>query len=123
MERDVTRLPGVEKSELNFGSAKLTVLGRVEPKNVMEETKKHGVTATLEGAPQTKVFRLSGLTCADCAAKLEKSIASLPGVESAQLNFAAAKLTVEGDMAVHQIVEEARKEGVTATVEGTTPQQ
>ncbi|MFZ5647777.1 MAG: heavy metal translocating P-type ATPase [Bacillota bacterium] len=89
----------------------------------MEETKKHGVTSTLEGAHESRVFRLSGLTCADCAAKLEKNIASLPGVESANLNFAAAKLTVEGDVAVHLIIEEARREGVTAAVEGTTPEQ
>lgn len=115
-------LPGVEKSDLNFGSARLTVRGRVDPESIMEETKKHGVTATPEGSAGSRVFRLSGLTCTDCASKLERNIASLPGVKSARLNFAAAKLTVEGDAPVHLVAEEARREGVSAAIEGSPPQ-
>lgn len=69
------------------------------------------------------IFRLTGLSCADCAAKLEKNIASLPGVKSASLNFAAAKLTVSGTPAVQLLVEEARKEGVTAIIEGPAARQ
>jgi len=123
LERDIAKLPGVTKSKLNFETAKLTIQGRVNPENVMEATRKHGVAATLEGAPKTKVFRLSGLTCADCALKLEKNIASLPGVELARLNFTAAKLNVVGNVAAYLIVEEARKEGVNATLEGAPSQQ
>lgn len=52
----MTRLPGVEKAELNFGAAKLAVLGKVDPRLVVEESKNHGVAATMEGAPETKVF-------------------------------------------------------------------
>lgn len=115
-------LPGVEKSDLNFWSARLTVRGRVDPESIMEETKKHGVTATPEGSAGSRVFRLSGLTCTDCASKLERNIASLPGVKSARLNFAAAKLTVEGDAPVHLVAEEARREGVSAAIEGSPPQ-
>jgi Cd2+/Zn2+-exporting ATPase len=42
-------------------------------------------------------FRLEGLDCADCATRLETSIARIPGVISAQLNFATARLAVHGD--------------------------
>jgi len=41
------------KAELSFGAAKLTVQGKVDPWRVMEETRKDGVTATLEGVPDT----------------------------------------------------------------------
>ncbi|AEF93932.1 heavy metal translocating P-type ATPase [Desulfotomaculum nigrificans CO-1-SRB] len=59
-------------------------------------------------------FRLEGLSCADCAAKLERNIAALPGVEQAKLNFAAAKLTVRGDVQASLIIDEARRDGVRA---------
>lgn len=119
----MARLQGVEKADLNFGAAKLTLQGKIDPERIMEVTKKHGVNATREEAPETKVFYLSGLTCADCASRLEKNIASLPGVESVSLNFGAAKLTVTGNITTSLIAGEAGREGVTATVEGKTPIQ
>jgi len=119
----VAGLPGVEEARLNFGAAKLTVRGCTDSGRIIEEGKKHGVTAAMEGAPTAKVFRLSGLTCADCAARLEKNVASLPGVESAHLNFGAATLNVTGDVAVHLVVDEARGEGVTAVVAAGAPEQ
>lgn len=59
-------------------------------------------------------FLLEGLSCADCAAKLERQIAALPGVQEAKLNFAAAKLTVYGDVAEGAVIDEARRDGVKA---------
>ncbi len=50
-------------------------------------------------------FRLDGLTCADCAAKLEASIRSLDDVIEARLTFATQKLYVKyaGDTSGSQI--------------------
>jgi Cd2+/Zn2+-exporting ATPase len=45
-------------------------------------------------APKT-IYRIMGLDCGDCAAKLEKRVAMLAGVTSATINFATAKMTVE----------------------------
>jgi len=42
----------------------------------------------------TETIRLTGLSCADCAEKLECRIAALPGVENARVQFTFAKLTV-----------------------------
>lgn len=42
----------------------------------------------------TETYRLTGLSCADCAEKLERRIAALTGVENARLQFSSAKLTV-----------------------------
>lgn|GEM_PF-45553 len=44
-----------------------------------------------------KVFRLLGLECANCAAKMETAVKSIDGVESASVNFMTAKMTIEGD--------------------------
>ncbi len=42
-----------------------------------------------------KVFRLENLDCANCAAKMERSIAKIKGVEKVNVNFMAQKMTIE----------------------------
>ncbi len=44
-----------------------------------------------------KVFRLQDLDCANCAAKMERAINKLDGVQSATVNFMSQKMTVEAD--------------------------
>lgn len=72
------------------------------------------------GAAALRVYRLKGLTCADCAARLERDIASLRGVEKAELNFGAAKMKVQGEIEPEKIIEEAKKHSVYAEVDGET---
>jgi len=48
-------------------------------------------------ALQAVLFRVSGMDCGDCAAKLERKIAAMAGVRSATINFGAGKLSVEHD--------------------------
>ncbi|NLZ88795.1 MAG: heavy-metal-associated domain-containing protein [Clostridiales bacterium] len=45
----------------------------------------------------TKVFRLEGLGCADCAAKIERGIARVRGVTGASVNLITQKLFIEYD--------------------------
>lgn len=56
-----------------------------------------------------KVFRVEGLDCANCAAKMERGIQALDGVSSATINFMTSKLTIEGD--------EGRMPGIIAEAE------
>ncbi len=44
-----------------------------------------------------KVFRLEGLDCANCAAKIENAVKKLDGVSSASVNFMTTKMTIEGE--------------------------
>ncbi len=44
-----------------------------------------------------KSFKIEDLCCANCAAKLERAIEKLNGVEKVSLNFLAEKLTIEAD--------------------------
>ena len=58
-----------------------------------------------------KQFRLEGLDCANCAAKMEKDIGALSGVTTASVNHMTTKLvfeTAEG-ADVDNIVAEAEK--------------
>ena len=61
-------------------------------------------------ADMKKVFLLDGLCCANCAAKIERGIAKLDGVQSASVSFLTTKLTIEfDDDKEDKIIEEAIK--------------
>jgi len=44
-----------------------------------------------------KTFRLEGLDCANCSAKIERGINELEGVNDASINFMTTKLVIEGE--------------------------
>ncbi|MDE6277168.1 MAG: heavy metal translocating P-type ATPase [Muribaculaceae bacterium] len=46
-------------------------------------------------ASKTETYPVSGMSCAACAARVEKAIASVPGVKNARVNYASAKAAFE----------------------------
>jgi Cu+-exporting ATPase len=46
---------------------------------------------------RSKVFILQGISCSSCVTKIEKTLSSLKGVHSIQLNFATSKLQLQFD--------------------------
>lgn len=44
-----------------------------------------------------KTYKLEGLDCANCAAKIERAINGLDGVTSATVNFMTTKLVIEAE--------------------------
>lgn len=57
-----------------------------------------------------KTFKIADLCCANCARKMEDSIAKLPGVTAVGINFLTQKMTLEGDDArFDEIVKQAAK--------------
>ncbi len=57
-----------------------------------------------------KVFKMIDLDCANCAAKMERAINEIDGVQKATVSFMAQKLTLEADDArFDEIVKEAAK--------------
>ena len=44
-----------------------------------------------------KVYKLQHLHCANCAAKMERAINKIDGVEAASVNFLTQRLAVEAD--------------------------
>ncbi|MGE5591340.1 MAG: heavy metal translocating P-type ATPase [Bacillota bacterium] len=66
-------------------------------------------------------YRLEGLDCADCAQRLERQIQRLPGVEQAQVNYGAGRLTVTGAALESSAIEQAvARAGYAAIPEGDT---
>lgn len=57
-----------------------------------------------------KVFRLEGLDCAHCAAKIEERVSKLEGVKSVVVNFMTTKMTLESiDENIGEVVEKVKK--------------
>lgn len=63
-----------------------------------------------------KKFKVEGIDCPNCAAKIEKLVGNIEGVTSSKINFMAEKLTVEAeDSKADVLLEEVKK--VVRTVE------
>lgn len=57
-----------------------------------------------------KTYQILDLDCADCAAKIEKSIQKIPGVKNASVGFLTRRLVIEADEAdFEEILKKARK--------------
>ena len=57
-----------------------------------------------------KVFKLEGLDCAHCAAKIEEKVSKLEGVKSVVINFMTTKMTLESvDDNIEEIIENVKK--------------
>lgn len=57
-------------------------------------------------SPDRTVYRLAGLTCADCAARFERKLKEYPGVIDATVNFGAAKVTITGTPPPVEVINE-----------------
>lgn len=93
----------------------LTSEGLQQPMKVTKpEEKAINNSAPHLNGMQKSVFVLHGLDCADCAAKLEKRIAGLSGVEEATINFGASKMSVRHTTGVPQILRAIKEAGYAA---------
>jgi len=90
IEKSLNKLPGVSAA-VNFASERVHIdfAEPVTAAQLAETIKKTGFSIP----PQTLEFSISGMTCAACAARIEKVLSKLPGVD-AVVNFAAEKAHV-----------------------------
>ncbi|MEI6520436.1 MAG: heavy metal translocating P-type ATPase [bacterium] len=118
-------LSGVSAAVVNLTAAKVTVEHTVPLEIIIREIKSAGYGINEEKNNTdyiTTTFRLTGLDCADCAAKLERIVAVSPGVKSAIVNFGAAKLTAAHQIAINDIINIVEKAGYGAIPDNiTTP--
>lgn len=95
VERSAKKIEGVREAVVNFGTEKVTVIydpARATPQAVIDRIAKAGYevpTATLE-------LPITGMTCANCAATIERTLGKkVPGIVQASVNFATEKATVK----------------------------
>lgn len=61
-----------------------------------------------------KVYRLEDLDCANCAAKMERAVAKIDGVNSVAISFMGQRLSIDADEArfddiIKEVVKVCRK--------------
>ena len=110
VQKAVSSMPGVQSAEVNFSAQKLKVVHNNNEASVEQISKvlsKIGHPATLlsengdsniktsSGSPFiASTLKVSGLDCPDCAKDIQKAVSSMPGVQSAEVNFGDQKLKV-----------------------------
>ncbi len=122
LEQRIRKLPGVCSAQVNFAASKLIIDSNLPWITIVQTIKDAGYDVEIEGRKiepaKTSVIRITDLDCPDCAAKLEKRITAIPGISSARLNFATAKLVVEHTVPLEKILAEIAKAGQKAELEG-----
>ena len=95
VERSAKKVEGVSEAVVNFGTEKVTISydpAQATPQAVIDRISKAGYevpTATLE-------LPITGMTCANCAATIERTLGKkVPGILEAVVNFATEKATVK----------------------------
>ncbi|MED4601754.1 heavy metal translocating P-type ATPase [Paenibacillus validus] len=68
-------------------------------------------------AEAKNVYRVQGFTCTNCAGIFEKNVKNLPGVQDAQVNFGASKITVVGNTTVAELEKAGAFESLKVTPE------
>ena len=95
IERNVKKLPGVKEANVNFAAEQAAISFDTDQINIEDVVKKiqdagYGV------AKATVEFPVTGMTCANCALTIERTLnKKVPGVVQASVNFAAERAHVE----------------------------
>ena len=94
VEKALDALPGVHAS-VNLVGEQADV--QFDPAQVSSAALVAAVKGAGYGVPnETRDLKISGMTCATCAGRVEKALAAVPGVLSASVNLATEKASVEG---------------------------
>ena len=99
IERNLSRLPGVLSANVNLAAEKAAV--EYDPTRVDEPALVNLIVDLGYGVrrqePETATFAVTGMTCAACSTRVERTLRKLPGVQSANVNLASEKATVVFD--------------------------
>ncbi len=93
LEKGLSGMPGVSAARVNLATEKATVdydPALVKPEQMVEKVKQFGFDV-----PQERLdLDIGGMSCAACAARVEKGLKALPGVADAAVNLATEKAAV-----------------------------
>lgn len=64
------------------------------------------------------IYQIQGLSCTNCARKFEDNVKAIDGVNDAEINFEAAKLTVNGRVTIQQLEKAGAFDGLKVIKEG-----
>jgi Cu+-exporting ATPase len=94
IEKGLFKLPGVSEVNVNLASEKASI--EYDPDQVDTKIFMDTISDVGYGVAVAKTaFSVGGMTCASCVANIEKALAKVPGIISANVNLASEKATVQ----------------------------
>ncbi|MDD4699544.1 MAG: heavy metal translocating P-type ATPase [Oscillospiraceae bacterium] len=100
IEKSVKKMDGVSNASVNFATEKLSVEydnQHVDIPKIKETIEKVGYGVIEEVQNSSVTIPIGGMTCAACAARIEKVVSKLDGVSKASVNLSTEKATVSFD--------------------------
>lgn len=117
LEKVMARKEGVHEAVVNFATEQLRITydeNILSTEEILHAVEGAGFLAVEAHGPEQAVIEIGGMTCASCAARLEKVLGRTEGVEAATVNFATSKATLAfapGKIAIPQIEQIIRDAG------------
>ncbi|KKB35692.1 heavy metal translocating P-type ATPase [Bacillus thermotolerans] len=94
IEKGLNKMDGVEQATVNLALEKSLI--QYDPSKLSETDLEKKVESLGYGVVKQKAeFDITGMTCAACAARIEKGLNKMDGVASANVNLALEKATIE----------------------------
>ena len=94
IERNLRKMPGVAEVAVNYATEKATVA--FDPGQTGEAQMRSLIADLGYGIAAGKLeIPVSGMTCANCAATIERNLRKMPGVLDVNVNYATERATVE----------------------------
>src|ERR1044072_8729023 len=99
VEKALAKVEGVHEGGVNLATERATV--KYDPALVDMAAMRAAVEKAGYSVPSEEVMLpIDGMTCASCVRRVEKSLAKLPGVETANVNLATEQATVRFNPAI-----------------------
>ena len=96
VERALKAVPGVQQASVNLATERASVQtdGSVDRQALVQAVRKVGYAVS---APAPVELLVEGMTCASCVGRVERALKAVPGVQSASVNLATERASVQGD--------------------------
>jgi Cu+-exporting ATPase len=98
VERAVGKKEGVSSANVNFSTEALTAIyddEKLSAKDIEQVVEKAGYK--VKKNTKDYIIQVEGMTCAACAARIERVVSKKEGVEAVSVNYATEKLSVRMD--------------------------
>ncbi|UFS64025.1 heavy metal translocating P-type ATPase [Paracoccus denitrificans] len=92
VEKALAAVPGVEEPRVNLATGRAHF--RLTAPEALPRAVEALAGAGYPAAPLETRLSIEGMSCASCVGRVEKALAALPGVTSAQVNLATASATI-----------------------------
>jgi Cu+-exporting ATPase len=120
IERTLKKTPGVTSAAVNYASERAQVEfdpAQIKPADMIERIRKAGYDVTVAHIE----LPLLGMTCANCANTIERTLKKMPGMSNVAVNYASERASIDyvpGATGIADMVAAVRKAGYDVPTQG-----